>query len=154
MPASTSSSFLRLALVKGKGRTAGVQSRKEQPQPETEWGPPGESLSVFGAQLLNQFLQWSQLPPVDQVKFLARKSITRTKHTAERATRKHKAPGAASTHALGTSCINACWHKFPCRRYCSHLSHFSAEIQVFWANHVALLRLLSTMSHPQLQAVK
>lgn len=49
MPASTSSSFLRLALVKGKGRTAGVQSRKEQPQPETEWGPPGESLSVFGA---------------------------------------------------------------------------------------------------------
>ena len=33
-------------------------------------GPPRESLSVFGTQLLNEFLQRSQLPPVDQVEFL------------------------------------------------------------------------------------
>lgn len=87
-------------------------------------GPPGEGLSVLGAQLLNQFLQRSQLPPVDQVEFLAGKknkqTTTKTSELLESVSRHQTCWGTA---------VRACrlLKEPPKRHYRSHRSCFSEE---------------------------
>lgn len=55
-------------------------------------GPPGDVLSVLGAQLLDQLVQRRQLPPVNQVEFLA----------GEKEAQKLREPGkSVSLHVLG-----------------------------------------------------
>lgn len=60
-------------------------------------GPPGGVLSVLGAQLLNQLVQRSQLPPVYQAELLTGEKETQEGKEAGESVTLHMAPGTSTT---------------------------------------------------------
>lgn len=87
--------------LKAKRRMAGELSR------ESKGSFPWRGLSVLRAQLLNQFLQRSQLPPVDQVEFLVGgKCNTKSRAVVTQPVQTPREPPNCGT-AAATACVSA-----------------------------------------------